>query len=101
MMEWSRFAAVNEEFVYVHMDDEAGQAAGQPGAFGMGHLRWAYMLNALRDWEGDESRIREIAMQFRSINPKNDILSTRAVGVEKSDADDGTETGRAAGQDRE
>jgi hypothetical protein len=30
------------------MDDEAGKAAGQGAAFGMGNLRWAYALNALR-----------------------------------------------------
>ena len=40
-MHWNRYAAVNEEFVYVHMDDEAGKAAGQGAAFGMGNLRWA------------------------------------------------------------
>ncbi|KEQ51980.1 MaoC/PaaZ C-terminal domain-containing protein [Sphingobium chlorophenolicum] len=90
MMEWSRFAAVNEEFVYVHMDDEAGRAAGQPGAFGMGNLRWAYMLNALRDWAGDESEIKELAMQFRAINQKDDILSAKATVVDKSVADDGS-----------
>ncbi|WP_326914726.1 hotdog family protein [Sphingopyxis chilensis] len=88
-MEWNRFAAVNEEFVYVHMDDEAGRAAGQPGAFGMGNLRWAYILNALRDWMGDEGEIRELTMQFRAINQKDDILTTSARVVEKSDDTDG------------
>ena len=34
-MNWNRYAAVNEEFVYVHMDDEAGKAAGQGEAFGI------------------------------------------------------------------
>ena len=28
---WNRYAAVNSEFVDIHMDDEAGQAAGYPG----------------------------------------------------------------------
>jgi acyl dehydratase len=82
-MSWNRFAAVNDEFVYVHMDDEAGRTAGQGGAFGMGNLRWAYVLNALRAWIGDEAEIRELALQFRSINHKNDVLRTTAVVAEK------------------
>src|SRR5262245_54155722 len=52
LMNWNRFAAVNDEFAYIHMDDSAGLAAGQGGAFGMGALRIAFMLNSLRDWAG-------------------------------------------------
>ena len=82
-MNWNRFAAVNDEFVYLHMDDEVGRAAGQGAAFGMGNLRYAYVLNALREWIGDEAEIREIAMQFRAINRKNDVLTTRCRVTEK------------------
>jgi acyl dehydratase len=82
-MHWNRYAAVNEEYVYVHMDDEAGRAAGQGAAFGMGNLRWAYVLNALRGWIGDEAEVRELGMQFRAINFKNDVLRTEGVITEK------------------
>ena len=82
-MNWNRYAAVNEEFVYVHMDDEAGKAAGQGEAFGMGNLRWAYVLNALQDWAGDEAEIRELSMQFRAINHKHDDLRTTGVVTDK------------------
>ena len=75
-MNWNRFAAVNDEFVYIHMDDEVGKAAGQEAAFGMGNLRYTYVLNALREWIGDEAEIREISMQFRAINHKHDVLTT-------------------------
>jgi acyl dehydratase len=75
-MHWNRYAAVNDEFVYIHMDDEAGRAAlNEQGAFGMGNLRYTYMLDALRDWIGDEAEIRECGVQFRAINQKNDILT--------------------------
>jgi hypothetical protein len=58
------------------MDDEDGRKAGNPqGAFGMGNLRYAYLVNALRDWIGDEAEIREIGCQYRAINQKNDTLS--------------------------
>jgi acyl dehydratase len=82
-MNWNRYAAVNDEFVYIHMDDEAGKAAGQGEAFGMGNLRWAYMLNALRDWAGDEADIRELSLQFRAINHKHDALRTYGRVTEK------------------
>jgi acyl dehydratase len=82
-MNWNRYAAVNDEFVYIHMDDEAGKAAGQGEAFGMGNLRWAYMVNALRDWAGDEADIRELGLQFRAINHKHDVLRTYGKVTEK------------------
>lgn len=87
LMHWNRFAAVNDEFIPIHMDDDAGRAAGQAGAFGMGNLRWSYVLNALRDWAGDEVEIRELSVQFRAINNKDDVLSTRAVVTEKKEED--------------
>jgi acyl dehydratase len=86
-MNWNRYAAVNDEFVYVHMDDEAGQAAGQGAAFGMGNLRWTFVLNSLRAWAGDEAEIRELGMQFRAINHKNDVLRTYGKVVEKKEED--------------
>lgn len=82
-MHWNRYAAINDEFVQVHMDDEAGKAAGQGAAFGMGNLRWAYVINAMQEWAGDEAEIRELSMQFRAINHKNDVLTTQAVVSEK------------------
>ena len=82
--EWNRYAAVNEEFVPFHMDDEAGRRAGnEEGAFGMGNLRYAYIVNALHDWIGDEAVIREVGCQFRAINQKDDVLSVIGEVTEK------------------
>jgi acyl dehydratase len=84
-MEWNRYAAVNDEFVPFHMDDEAGRAAkNEKGAFGMGNLRYAYLVNALRDWIGDEAEIREIGCQYRAINQKKDTLTAVGKVIEKS-----------------
>ena len=83
-MHWNRYAAVNDEFVPFHMDDEAGRAAkNEAGAFGMGNLRYAYLANALRDWIGDEASVREIGCQYRAINQKHDILTVTGKVVEK------------------
>src|ERR1700744_1171741 len=82
-MQWNRYAAINDEFVYVHMDDEAGKAAGQGAAFGMGNVRRAYVLNAVRAWIGDEAEIRAFSMQFREINHKNDVLTTYGLVTQK------------------
>ena len=74
---WSRYAAVNDEFVDLHMDDEAGRAAGYPSAFGMGNLQWAYLHNLLRCWVGDSGRIVRVACQFRAANTKGMTLDAR------------------------
>jgi acyl dehydratase len=88
VMHWNRYAAVNDEFVPFHMDDEAGRRAGNPqGAFGMGNLRYAYLANALRDWIGDEAEVREIGCQYRAINQKHDTLTVVGEVVEKSVVD--------------
>jgi acyl dehydratase len=87
-MSWNRYAAVNDEFVYIHMDDEAGRAAlNEQGAFGMGNLRYAYIVNALLDWVGDEAEVREIGCQFRAINQRNDVLTVVGTVTEKDAAD--------------
>ena len=87
-MHWNRYAAVNDEFVPFHMDDEAGRAAKNPqGAFGMGNLRYAYLANALRDWIGDEAIVREIGCQYRAINQKNDVLTVTGKIVSKEVVD--------------
>jgi len=87
-MHWNRYAAVNDEFVPFHMDDEDGRKAGnQQGAFGMGNLRYAYLVNALRDWIGDEAEVREIGCQYRAINQKHDTLSVVGKVVEREVVD--------------
>jgi acyl dehydratase len=83
-MNWNRYAAVNDEFVPFHMDDEAGRAAlNEQGAFGMGNLRYAYLLNALRDWIGDEAEIREVGCEYRAINQKGDVLTVTGTVTDK------------------
>ncbi|MEH6487954.1 hypothetical protein [Hyphomonas oceanitis] len=83
-MHWNRYAAVNDEFMPFHMDDEDGRKAGNPaGAFGMGNLRFAYMLNALQDWIGDEADVREISCRYRVMNQKGDRLAVVGQVVEK------------------
>jgi acyl dehydratase len=84
LMSWNRYAAVNDEFVPFHMDDEAGRAAkNEQGAFGMGNLRYAYIINALQDWIGDEAEIREVGCQYRAINQKGDVLTVTGKVTEK------------------
>lgn len=71
---WNRFAAVNDEFVAIHMDDGAGQAAGFPGAIGMGNLQLSYMHMLLREWIGGRGEIREVALRFRDPNLRGQVL---------------------------
>ncbi|MBM3658068.1 MAG: hypothetical protein FJW95_00995 [Actinobacteria bacterium] len=86
---WNRFAAVNDEFVPVHMDDDAGRRAGNPqGAFGMGNLRLSYVANLLREWAGDDAEIRELHVEYRSRHQKNDVLTANGTVVAVSFARD-------------
>jgi acyl dehydratase len=74
--EWNRFAAVNDEFIDVHMSADAARAAGQPDVFGMGNLRIAYAHHALHGWLGDDGDIVDFQCQFRSLNFQSDVLTT-------------------------
>jgi acyl dehydratase len=86
---WNRYAAVNDEFVPIHMDDEAGKAAGYPTAFGMGNLQWAYLHNMIRGWLGDEGRITKIGVQFRAPNTKGMTVTAHGVITAVRDEDTG------------
>ena len=74
---WNRYAAVNDEFVPIHMDDEAGRAQGFPGAFGMGNLMWSYLHSLVRDWMGDDGRIVAMSCSFRSPNLRGMTVEAR------------------------
>ena len=78
-MNWNRFAAVNDEFVSIHMDDEAGRAAGFPDAIGMGRLQWSYLHNLLRDWLPPGGRIVAIRAQLRTPNRKGSTITAHGV----------------------
>lgn len=86
---WNRYAAVNDEFVPIHMDDEAGRAAGYDAAFGMGNLQWSYMHNLLRTWLDGRGRIVQISCQFRRPNLKGNLRATGSV-TSVTESDGGT-----------
>lgn len=72
---WNRFAAVNYEFVPIHMDDEAGRNAGYDGAFGMGNLQMSLLHIVLRNFVGDRGRIDSVSCQFRGANLKGQTVT--------------------------
>ena len=86
-MHWNRYAAVNDEFVYIHMDDEMAQKIGQPAAFGMGNLQASYLHNLLRQWVGDDGWIKKVSCQFRGMNFKNDTITAKGTVVKKYEQD--------------
>jgi acyl dehydratase len=75
---WNRYAAVNDEFIDIHMDADAARAAGLPDAIGMGNLRLAYLHNLLHDWVGGEGDIVELRCEFRGLNLRGDTLACHA-----------------------
>jgi acyl dehydratase len=75
---WVRYAAVNDEFGLIHIDDEVGRAAGYPTAIAMGNLQWSYLHSLLRNWLGDRGTIRTIRCQFRAPSIKGMTVTARA-----------------------
>src|SRR5436190_9344782 len=86
---WNRYAAVNDEFVPIHMDDEAGRAASLPGAIGMGTLQWAYLHNVVREWLGESGRILEMSCRFKAMNRKDRLVSAGGRVTAVTPTDDG------------
>jgi N-terminal half of MaoC dehydratase len=76
--EWNRYAAVNDEFIDVHMSSDWAQAAGQRDVFGMGNLRVGYLHCALYDWLDGRGDIASFSCQFRQLNWRQDQLTTHA-----------------------
>ncbi|MDT9592151.1 MaoC/PaaZ C-terminal domain-containing protein [Nocardioides zeae] len=85
---WNRFAAVNDEFVPIHMDDEAGRRAGYPGAIGMGRLQWAYVHVLLRSWLPDGGRVERVDLRFVAPNLRDRPVRVggRVTAVEEAGA---------------
>ena len=81
------------------MDDEAGRAAGYPGAFGMGNLTYAWMHCMLREWLGERGRIVRLECQFRKPALRGATITCKATvtriyesdGVRFADLDAWTE----------
>ena len=84
---WNRYAAVNEEFIPIHMDDDAGRKAGNEGAFGMGNLQVSYLHAMLRQWLGDDGRIVKVDCQMRAPNLRghNTIATGTVTAVRELD----------------
>jgi acyl dehydratase len=61
---WNHYAAVNDEFVPFHMDDEAAREIGFPSAFGMGNLLLAYAHELVRRNMGPEDTLEKLDMRF-------------------------------------
>jgi acyl dehydratase len=85
---WNRYAAVNDEFIDIHMDDDSARAVGMPGVFGMGNLRIAYLHNLLSDWLGDRGDIVDFTCQFRGLNLRGDELTCTGSVTGTRDEDD-------------
>ena len=82
---WNRYAAVNDEFIDIHMDPEAARAVGMPDVFGMGNLRIAYLHNLLHEWLGDDGDIVSFRCEFRGLNLRGDVLTCHGTVVGERD----------------
>ncbi|ROO86583.1 MaoC dehydratase-like protein [Actinocorallia herbida] len=86
---WNRYAAVNDEFVGIHMDDEAGRAAGYPGAIGMGNLIWGWLHCMLDEWVVGRGRLEHLECRFKAPALKGDEVVCGGVVTARETARDG------------
>lgn len=84
---WNRFAAVNDEFIDVHMSVAAAKAAGQPDIFGMGNLRAGYQHAMLHRWIDGRGDIASFHCQFRALNFPGDELTVWGTVTEHATRD--------------
>jgi acyl dehydratase len=87
---WNRYAAVNDEFISIHMDDEAGKAAGFPSAIGMGNLAWSYAHIMLRRWMGPNGKIEKLAVQYQLPNLRESTITVHGKVVEVAKCAEGS-----------
>jgi acyl dehydratase len=87
---WNRYAAVNDEFVDIHMDAEAGRAAGMPGAIGMGNLVWAWMHAAVAEWLGERGRLEHLECRFKAPALQGDVITCTGTVTDRREEADGT-----------
>lgn len=86
---WNRYAAVNHEFVDIHMDDAAGRAAGMPGAIGMGNLVVGWLHAAVESWLDGRGRLERLDVRFRAPALRGDTITCRGTITGWNPAEDG------------
>ena len=90
LMHWNRWAAIYDEFLYYHMDDERAIENGQPSSIGQGRLRVSYAHTLVRNWIGEQGSIIKLDVQMRGINFKNDLIECLGTVMSKSRNDSGS-----------
>ncbi|HJN86880.1 MAG: MaoC family dehydratase N-terminal domain-containing protein [Dehalococcoidia bacterium] len=75
LMNYNRYAAVNDEYVYHHQDPDIANSRGQKDVDGMGLLQFAYLHNMLRQWIGESGDILKFGVQYRANNGRGDIVT--------------------------
>ena len=70
----------------LHQDDDFARSVGFPGIIAHGMFSMAHLVTALRDWVGDPTALRSIAVQFRAVVYMDETLVARGRVVSKDEA---------------
>jgi len=82
LMELNRFAGANEEFVLIHMDrDYSQKVARLPDVIVMGNLKYAYLVNMMTNWIGEDGTLKRLSAQYRGMDIPGPALSTEPTMV--------------------
>jgi len=69
------FATATAEYVDIHYDADYARMVGLPGPIIQGLYKTALIARMLKDWTGDEARIRSLSVQHRGMDVAGSVIT--------------------------
>ena len=63
-----QFAGATGDFYEIHYDRDAAERLGLPDVIVQGHLKKAYLAEAVTNWAGGPQRLRRLSAQYRGVD---------------------------------
>ena len=70
----------------LHQDDDFARSVGFPGIIAHGMFSMAHVARAVKDWAGNPSALRSMAVQFRAVVYMDETLVARGRVAAKDEA---------------
>lgn len=74
------FGAATGDYYPIHFDKDFAQRSGLSGVIVQGRLKASFLMQMLRDWAGEQGRVKQIGVQHRGMDlPSNPITCSGIV----------------------
>lgn len=74
-----RYAGVSGDYYEIHYDQEFARAIGLSGVILHGALKSAFLGQLVTDWMGEHGTLKELKVQYRSMDVPGEPLSCKGV----------------------